>query len=241
MRSSVIVAEGGPAGFRGPSRWRARVNLLGPGGEAALSGVYLARRPRRSSPARAQTHRHAIFVTRGGALAIGGIVSRGSAEIAEAVARCERDIWVAQQAMQEMDAGIAEGRRRVERARVRAAQPRAGGGPGGRGAAFPGAAGSEPEQRRSPTSRRHCRRVRSGWRRLRSVPDRSPHGSSRARSARESAARARCSGYGRSIPSTSGGLRRRQPGGPRRPGSAGASLRSERASCRSGSTSWRAL
>jgi chromosome segregation protein len=116
----TVMVAGKPSGpVAGAKPLLSDVKILGPGAEEALADVYVA--SSLSEALRlAGRHRHAVFVTADGAVAGGGFVSRGSAEIADAVARCEREIAIAKKAMVELEGRVADGRRRLDGARTAA-------------------------------------------------------------------------------------------------------------------------
>lgn len=114
---TVVIAGNSSQPVAGAEPLLSEVKILRPEAEAALADVYLADSLSQALRLAAR-HRHAAFVTAEGALAMGGFVSRGSAEIADAVMRCEREIAVAKQAMAEMEERVAEARRRLDRTRA---------------------------------------------------------------------------------------------------------------------------
>jgi chromosome segregation protein len=88
------------------------------GAEAArvLGDVYLAESLPQALKL-ASAHPDAMFVTEDGALAMGRLVFRGSAEVADTVAKCELEIASARAAIVEIQRKLAAARARVEEAR----------------------------------------------------------------------------------------------------------------------------
>lgn len=107
------LALGVPGATRLPSAFKQPAARA----EQVLADVYLA-----PSLAEAITlagkHRHAVFITTGGALAMGSFVSRGSREIAGAIERCESQLKVAQSGMAELQEHLKRGRLKVQTARA---------------------------------------------------------------------------------------------------------------------------
>ncbi|CAN5834045.1 chromosome segregation protein SMC [soil metagenome] len=128
---TVMVAEGSGIGVEGVARLIDRVQVLDPRARAVLADVYLAS-TREEAVQLAGRHRHAIFLSEDGAVAHGGLVSKGSAELASAVAECEAKIATGREAMSGLEGQIAAARarfkgagavnREAENARVRSAE-----------------------------------------------------------------------------------------------------------------------
>jgi chromosome segregation protein len=128
---TVMVAEGSGIGVEGASPLVDRVQVLDPRARAVLADVYLAS-TLEEAVALAGRHRHAIFLSEDGAVAHGGLVSKGSAELASAVAECEEKISAGREAMADLEGQITAARTRLkeagaayreaENARVRAAE-----------------------------------------------------------------------------------------------------------------------
>jgi len=128
---TVMVAEGSAVAVEGADALVDRVRVLDPRARAVLADVYLA--PSGQDAVRlAARYRHAIFLSDDGTVASGGLVSKGSAELASAVLDREAKIASGREAMADLESQITDARSRVkqalaarreaESARVRAAE-----------------------------------------------------------------------------------------------------------------------
>lgn len=128
---TVMVAEGSGVAVDGVPPLVDRVQILDSRARAVLADVYLAA-TLDEAVRLAGKYRHAIFLSEDGAVAHGGLVSKGSAELASAVAECETKVAEGRSAMADLDEQIAvgrtrlkeaaNGRREAENARVRATE-----------------------------------------------------------------------------------------------------------------------
>lgn len=109
---TVLVGGRLPLGVPGVERLSEKVRLLSDRAGHLLADVYLA-----GSLAEAITlagqHRHAVFITSDGALAMGSFVSRGSREVADAIQRCEDRLVVARDGMNELQDQLRRAGQRV--------------------------------------------------------------------------------------------------------------------------------
>ncbi|HEX2149017.1 MAG TPA: AAA family ATPase [Actinomycetota bacterium] len=112
---TVMVAEGSGIGVEGVPQLIDRVQVLDPRVRAVLADVYLAS-TLEDAVRLAGRHRHAIFLSEDGAVAHGGLVSKGSAELASAVAEAEGKIDAGRAAMKDLEAQIVGARVRVKEA-----------------------------------------------------------------------------------------------------------------------------
>ena len=112
---TVMVAEGSGIGVEGAVPLIDRVQVLDPRARAVLADVYLAS-TLDEAVTLAGRHRHAIFLSEDGAVAHGGLVSKGSAELASAVLECEGKIAAGREAMADLEGQIAGARARLKEA-----------------------------------------------------------------------------------------------------------------------------
>ncbi|HEX2178591.1 MAG TPA: hypothetical protein VHL54_03585, partial [Actinomycetota bacterium] len=128
---TVMVAEASGIAVEGAEPLLDRAQVLDPKARAVLGDVYLAS-TLEEAVRLAGRHRHAIFLSEDGAVAHGGLVSKGSTELASALGECEAKTAQARDAMKQLEAQIAAartrlreataGRREAELARERAAE-----------------------------------------------------------------------------------------------------------------------
>lgn len=112
---TVMVAEGSGIEVVGAPPLIDRVQVLDPRARAVLADVYLASTLEEAVHL-AGRHRHAIFLSEDGAIAHGGLVSKGSAELASAVAECEVEIAAGREAMTDLEGQISAARTRLKEA-----------------------------------------------------------------------------------------------------------------------------
>ncbi len=110
---TVMVAEGSGIGVEGVPPLIDRVQVLDPLARAVLADVYLAS-TLEEAVTLAGRHRHAIFLSEDGAVAHGGLVSKGSAELASAVLESEGKIAAGREAMADLEGQIAAARARLK-------------------------------------------------------------------------------------------------------------------------------
>ena len=112
---TVMVAEGSGIGVEGVPPLIDRVQVLDPRARGVLADVYLAS-TLEEAVTLAGRHRHAIFLSEDGAVAHGGVVSKGSAELASAVLDCENKAAAGREAMADLEGQIAGARTRLKEA-----------------------------------------------------------------------------------------------------------------------------
>lgn len=113
---TVLVAGRRALGVPGATRLASGVKPPTGGTGEALADVYLAS-DLAEAIRLAGEHRHAVFITDDGALAMGSFVSRGSREIADAIDRCESQLKVARDGMAELQEQIKRAKVKVQGAR----------------------------------------------------------------------------------------------------------------------------
>lgn len=106
---TVMVAEPSGLAVEGALPLVDQVGVLDPQARRVLADVYLVA-SLQEAVRLAGRYRHAVFLSADGSVAHGGLVSKGSAELASAVHRCDEQVAAARAAMKELDAQVAQAR-----------------------------------------------------------------------------------------------------------------------------------
>ena len=128
---TILLAGEPGAEIPGAEPLAGRLGLTDPAARAALADFFVAPDGREALRL-AAVHRHAVFLSDDGTVAHGGLVTKGSAQIASAIAELEHKAATAREALAGLDREVAAARNRVkdasaarreaEKAHVRAAE-----------------------------------------------------------------------------------------------------------------------